>query len=39
VVVKYRDSGDRPYRLHGAPHVAAHRPLLIDELDDVLGIG
>jgi hypothetical protein len=39
VVVKYRNAGDRPYRLQGAGHVDPYRPLSIDELEQLLGIG
>jgi hypothetical protein len=39
MVEKYRNCGDRPYRLHGAPGVPEHRPLSIDELEELLGIG
>jgi hypothetical protein len=39
VVEKDRVDEDRPYRLHGAPHVPAHRALSIDELEELLGIG
>jgi hypothetical protein len=39
VVEKYRGGDDRPYRFQGAKHDPAHRPLSIDELEEVLGIG